>query len=301
MLIRARWWTALAPVVGLSCQSPALVRTARTLPEGGKDLSFSLNLTRVSLAETRVNGVTLPLRDFNLPNPMPDISFDYGLTDGVEIGARVSIGSGLVEARSKLRLIEALGDKLNVALGPAAGYRALGLVNGPVFTLPLIITYDLNSGMSLSGGPVASFASYSMPHSLAFGSDLDISGDTLYAGWGAGIEFRPAFGIHVMPAFEVQRSIVRHGDIENLPVIDMLFFGLTFGWGSRRPAHHDGAPDRLEPPPSREPPGPYSPDAGQASSLPPDAPSSESGSESSSPPIPSKSSSSSAAALATRP
>jgi hypothetical protein len=284
----ARWWTASMAALGLSCQSPALVRTARTLPEGGKDLSFSLNLTRVSLAETRVNGVTLPLRDFNLPNPIPDVSFDYGVTNDVELGGRVSLGSGLLEARSKLRIIEALDDSLNISLAPAAGYRTLGLVNGPVFTLPLIITYDLNRGMSLSGGPVASFASYRVPQSLNFSDDPNISGDTLYAGWGLGIEFRPAFGIHVMPAFEVQRSIVRHGDVDNLPVIDMLFFGVTFGWGSRRPARREDAPDPLEQQPPPDPREQYSPGTDQASkSLPSkSAPDSRSGSN---PPMPSKS------------
>jgi hypothetical protein len=246
----------LVPFVGLSCQSPALVRTARTLPEGGSDLSFSLNMTRVSLGETRVEGVTLPLRDFNLPNPIPDISFDHGLSDDIELGGRLSLGSGLLEVRSKLRFVQAADGALNIALAPAAGYRVLGLVNGPVLTLPLIVTYDLNRGMSLSGGPVASFASYSVPDSLQFGDDPDISGDTLYAGWGIGLEFRPAFGLHVMPAIEVQRSVVRHGDIENLPVIDMLFFGVTFGWGSRRPAPH---PDTPAPPAPLEPTDPLDP------------------------------------------
>jgi hypothetical protein len=80
---------------------------------------------------------------------------------------------------------------------------------------------------------VISYAAYSVPDRFDTG-DLDLGGDTLYAGGGLGIEFRPAFGIHVMPAVEVQRSVSRRGNIDDLPVIDMLFFGVTFGWGSRR-------------------------------------------------------------------
>jgi hypothetical protein len=217
----------------IACQSPALVRTARTLPEGGSDISLSLNLTRVSLREDVIGGAPLPLSEFNLPNPIPDVSYDYGVTDDLELGARLSLGSGLIEARTKLRFIEAAKGTLHLALAPAAGYRVLALVNGPVLTLPLIVTYDLSPGMSLSGGPVVSFASYSVPESFDAG-DLDLGGDTLYAGGGLGIEFRPAFGLHVMPAVEVQRSVSRRGDVENLPVIDMLFFGVTFGWGSQR-------------------------------------------------------------------
>jgi hypothetical protein len=229
---------AIATVCGslplwLGCQSPALVRTARTLPRGGHDLSFSVNLSRVSIREVEVEGTQIPLQDFNLPNPVPDILYDYGLSDDVELGARISLGSGLIEAHTTLRFVEAATGTLHMAIAPALGYRALALVNGPVLSLPLIVTYDLNSGMSITGGPVVSYASYSVPDTLRFG-DLDLSGDTVYAGGGLGLELRPALGIHLMPAIEVQRSVSRRGDLENLPVIDMVFFGVTLGWGSRR-------------------------------------------------------------------
>jgi hypothetical protein len=231
----------------LACQSPALVRTARTLPAGGSDISLSLNLTRVSLREEVIGGAAVPLSDFNLPNPIPDVSYDYGASDDLELGARLSLGSGLIEARSKLRFIEVANGTLHLAIAPAAGYRVLALVNGPVLTLPLIVTHDLSPGMSLSGGPVVSYASYSVPESFDAG-DLDLAGDTLYAGGGLGIEFRPAFGLHVMPAVEVQRSVSRRGDVENLPVIDMLFFGVTFGWGSQRKPSVLPAPSPLPEP-----------------------------------------------------
>lgn len=225
--------TAALLAASCGCQSPALVRTARTLPEGGSDVSLSFNLTRVSLGETEVGGVAVPLRDFNLPNPIPDVLYDYGLSDDVQLGFRLSFGSGLMETHTIWRFVQAANGTLHMALGPALGYRVLGLVNGPVFTLPLLITYDLSPTMSLNGGPLAAFASYSVPDTLRFGDDLDISGDTLYAGGGLGIEFRPALGIHVMPAIEVQRSVLRRGVLDDLPVIDMVFLGITLGWGAR--------------------------------------------------------------------
>jgi hypothetical protein len=230
-------WKGLAAACSLACQSPALVRTARTLPEGGSDISFSLNLTRVSLREETSDGVPLPLRDFNLPNPLPDVLYDYGLTDDIELGGRLSLGSGLIEARSKLRFVEAANGALHVALAPAAGYRVLALVNGPVLTLPLIVTIDLSPRMSFSVGALASYASYSTPSRLEV-DDLDLSGNTLYAGGGFGLEFRPAFGIHVMPTVEVQRSVSRRGSVDDLPVIDVLFLGVTLGWASREAPPH---------------------------------------------------------------
>jgi hypothetical protein len=101
-----------------------------------------------------------------------------------------------------------------------------------VFTLPLLVTYDLTPTMSLNLGPLVSFAAYSTPRSLRFGDALDLSGDTLYAGGGVGIEFRPAAGIHLMPAIEIQRSVSRRGDLADLPVIDLLFLGIQLGWAS---------------------------------------------------------------------
>jgi len=223
---------ALCVLTEAACQSPALVHTARTLPQGASDLSFSLNVTRASIGETNATGVAVPVRDFNLPNPVPEVMFDYGLSDDAQLGLRLSLGSGLVEAHAVLRFVEAMRSTLHVALAPAAGYRALGLVNGPVFTLPLLVTYDLTPSMSLNVGPLVSFAAYSVPRSLRFGDTLDISGDTLYAGGGLGLELRPALGIHLMPAIEVQRSVLRRGDLANLPVIDMLFLGVTLGWAT---------------------------------------------------------------------
>ena len=108
--------------------------------------------------------------------------------------------------------------------------------------------------MSISGGPVASYASYSTPDSLDVG-DLDLSGDTLYAGGGLGIEFRSSLGIHVMPAVEAQRSVSRRGDVDDLPIIDMLFFGVTIGWGSRR-----GSDEQRRDPVPLEPPDELPPD-----------------------------------------
>jgi hypothetical protein len=226
----------VAAALALACQSPALVRTARTLPEGGSDFSFTVDVTRVAFPDLVVDGQRVPLRDFTLPNPLPDVLYAYGLSDDLEIGARLSLGSGLIEAQTKLRFVEAARGTLHLALAPAAGYRVLALVNGPVLTLPLLVTVDLSPTVSLSGVALISYASYSVPDGFRFDEDLDLSGQTLYAGGGLGIELRPAWGLHVMPTLEVQRSVSRRGDARELPALDMVILGVTFGWGSQRRA-----------------------------------------------------------------
>ncbi|HTV18665.1 MAG TPA: hypothetical protein VMG12_08345 [Polyangiaceae bacterium] len=243
-----------------ACQSPALVRTARTLPAGGNDLSLTVAVTRVSFPDVVVEGTRVPIEDFTLPSPIPDVLYAHGLSDDLELGGRLSLGSGLIEAQSKWRFIQAAQGTLHVALAPAVGYRVLALVNGPVLTLPLLVTYDLSPDVSLSAGALLSYASYSVPDSFRFDDDLDLSGQTLYAGGGLGIELRPAWGLHVMPAVELQRSVSRRGDATDLPAIDLLIFGVTFGWGSQRPdpARHEPETEvdievDVEPPPEALP------------------------------------------------
>ena len=85
------------------------------------------------------------------PN-MPDVLYNRGITDDFELGGRLSLGSGLFEVNAKYRYLQVARGTLHFTVALAVGYRALALANGPVLTLPLLVTYDLSSGMSLSGG-----------------------------------------------------------------------------------------------------------------------------------------------------
>lgn len=223
--------TALALLSVMACQSPALLRTARTLPAGSNDLALSLSFTHVSASAAGVPDVIERAASsaFNYPNPVPDILYAHGLLDDLELGGRLSLGSGLLELNAKLRYLEAFNGKLHAALGPALGYRLLGLVNGPVATLPALLTYDLSPQLSLTGGALASFASYRLASGLG-GGDADVSGDTLYAGGGVGVQLRTG-RFHVLPAVEVQRSLSRTGRARDLPEIGLIFLSLTVGIG----------------------------------------------------------------------
>jgi hypothetical protein len=220
----------------VACQSPALLRTARTLPEGTSDLSLSLNLTHISArpraADTFAGAAErAAASQFNYPNPIPEVLYSHGVSNDVELGARVGVGSGLFEVNSKFRFLQTAHGALQAALAPAIGYRVLGLVNGPVATLPLLVTYELNPSIALSGGLLGSYASYSVASGLG-GNEADLGGDTVYVGAGGGVEFR-AGRFHFFPALEVQRSVSRTGTAAAAPDIGMLFFSLTVGIGPR--------------------------------------------------------------------
>jgi hypothetical protein len=110
----------------------------------------------------------------------------------------------------------------------------LGIVNGPVVTLPALFTYDLRPNLSLTGGALTSFASYRLASGLA-ADDADLAGNTWYVGGGAGVQLR-AGRLHVLPAIEVQRSVSRTGRAADLPEINLLFLSLTVGIGPAAPA-----------------------------------------------------------------
>jgi hypothetical protein len=219
-----------------ACQSPALLRTARTLPPGTSDWAVSFNLTHVS---SNVAGIPDTVgralsSSFNYPNPVPDLLYGHGISPGFELGARLSPGSGLFELSTKLRYLQADQGRFHAALAPAFGYRVLGLVNGPVLTLPALLTYELSPSWAISGGALASYAAYRVSAGLGR-EEADLSGNTLYIGGGAGVELR-AGRFHVMPALELQRSVSRTGVAAQVPEIGLLFLSLTIGIGAREPS-----------------------------------------------------------------
>jgi hypothetical protein len=211
-----------------SCQSPVILSTARTLPRGAADVSLSLNTTRVSTSAIEIDGRRVRAPAFTYPSVVPEVAIAFGVADDFELRGRLASAAGLVEAGAKYRFIHA--PVFHAALAPALGYRTLGIVHGPVVSLPLIVTYDLEPWLSLSGGPLLAAASYDVADDLDGDDDADLGGDTLYVGGALGLELRAGL-FHVMPSIELQRSVSRRGDVADLPAIDMLFLSLTLGIG----------------------------------------------------------------------
>lgn len=154
----------------------------------------------------------------------------------MELGGRLSVGSGLLEVDAKYRFLRTANDTLHIAAAPAMGYRVIGLVRGAVFTLPVMLTYDLSTYVSVTGGPLLSYSIYHASQWFRGGLDSGgptthgLGGATLYAGAGAGLQLR-LFGVHVMAGVELHRSLSRSVDTANVdPAVSMLFVTLTFGW-----------------------------------------------------------------------
>lgn len=217
---------ALASCALHGCQSPAIVRTARTLPVGAADVSVSFNVTRVSSESLEVAGAPLPSGSFTYPNVLPELIVDYGVARDLELGGRLGLATGLVELSGKYRFLE-LGP-LHAAVGPSVGYRWLGIVYGPNVSLPLLVTVDLSPAVSLSGGPLVAWSSYDVPGDLDSGEDADLGGETAYVGGALGVELRVG-KLHLMPSVELWRSLSRSGDLAELPGVHLAFVSITAG------------------------------------------------------------------------
>jgi hypothetical protein len=212
-----------------------MLRTARTLPVGEWDLAMSLNLAQVSVEGYTDAGETVPAD--TLPNVLPELLVHHGADDNLELGGRLSVGSGLLELNAKYRFLRTSDDTLHVAAAPAIGYRVIGPVRGAVFTLPVMLTWDVSKYVSVSGGPLLSYSIYHASEWFSGGFDSDrgwrshgIGGETLYAGAGAGVQFR-LLGVHLMPGVELHRSLSRSVDSADAdPGVSLLFVTLTFGW-----------------------------------------------------------------------
>lgn len=224
------WRLLVASSLIGACQSPAITTTARTLPRGGADVSLSMNVTRISSPALEVEGVRVPTAGYTYPSFVPELMIAVGAADDLELRGRLAAASGLLEGGIKYRFLHT--ERLHVALAPALGYRTLGIVHGPVATLPLLVTYDLEPWLSLSGGPLVQAASYRVPDDLDGDDDADLGGDTLFAGGALGLELR-AGPLHLLPSVELQRSIARSGDAARLPAIDAVFVSVSGGLGSR--------------------------------------------------------------------
>src|SRR5215831_9324237 len=110
----------------LACQSPAILRTARTLPAGANDFSLSFNLAHISARPAGVPAVArVAVGQFNYPDLVPELLYSHGITNDVELGGRVGLGSGSFELNSKLRFLRVAADRFHAALAPALGYHFL--------------------------------------------------------------------------------------------------------------------------------------------------------------------------------
>jgi len=234
---------ALVGMLLQACPSTGIYRTAQTLEPGTADMALSFSTTAYKQADkviTNSDGSTTVDEGLQLilPNLVPEVSFHLGVQDNLEIGGRVSITSGLLEADLKYRFYGSSGDVLQLAVQPAVGYRAFILASGYHFTLPFVATYQFNDMLSLTVAPYGSYLNVS-PTDVDV--DIGITGNFLTGGAMLGVQFRGE-NFHIMPSLDISTSFV---DLSETATdvggstssvrdeqITYVIFGLSFGYVS---------------------------------------------------------------------
>lgn len=231
----SRWLLALAAFSMIpGCLASGVYRTARTLDPGEGDLGLTFSATRFSgndqtVTDSTGKQTTVSGPNFVLPNVIPEVSYHIGVADDLELGGRVALGSLLLEMDAKYRFLRT--DLVHLALAPALGYRALGFIEGPSLTLPLIATFDVNEHFSVNAAPYVSYTNLTSTDSEL----KDVSGKFLSAGGSIGVEVRGKTA-HIMPSIDFSQTVMDLADASGTTATSQRFviFSLTFGWVSGR-------------------------------------------------------------------
>lgn len=185
----------LGAFLATGCPMSGNYHSARTLEKGTSSIGTSFSMTTFVREEVDANGQPTGEEDrLSLPNIIPELTYHIGVTDDIELGGRVAIGSLGLELDAKFRFIH--GESLHVAVAPAIGYQSAFIVQGGSLRLPLIMTYDLSPNFALNVAAFAGSTHYSQVDSDFYA----FSGDLVHTGFAAGIEirgetflFRPSF------------------------------------------------------------------------------------------------------------
>jgi hypothetical protein len=150
--MKALTWAALAAVTLWlpGCPPVGISRTAKTLEPGEQELGGGVGHTLYFHAPvdwydgTDVRQKREAATD-QASSPAPDVHYRRGLRSGLDAGARVGLGSGLVEADARWRFVHTGG--LHVALDPAVQATLWGGWSGWRATLPVMATYEIGSAL----------------------------------------------------------------------------------------------------------------------------------------------------------
>ena len=265
------------------CLMAGNYHTAKTLEKGTSAFGMTFSATKYSFnykdtttdPNTGQTTTTDKTVDFAIPNLIPELTYHIGVSDNMEAGGRVSLGSLGGEFDIKYRLIH--DGKLHVAIAPAIGYQAAFLIQGGGLRLPGILTYELSDNLDFN---VAAFASET--------HWKPVSDSTDFAAWSGnltqtGVAF--GFDLHgetmsIRPAFEWSRIVYNSNgkDFEPFNTFNVLVH-ISF-IGGREKKQLDRIERKLDnmqypppqyPPPQYPPPG-YPPPQYPQPSQPPPAP-----------------------------
>ncbi len=120
------------------CTATGMVQTAQTVGKGGYEVSIDPGVTGAVV--------------FPIPGPLFHAAFRYGITDRIDIGARV--GTMHAEVQAKFLLTEPENENIAVSIVPAVG-ALVGLgegTNGVHVPIPLLVGIKLGAH-ELTFGP----------------------------------------------------------------------------------------------------------------------------------------------------
>ena len=255
--------------------------TAKTLEKGTSQFGLTFSATTYTFKDTTTDasGATVKTDvSVAIPNILPEITYHVGVSDNVEAGGRIAIGSLGGEFDVKWRLLHQ--DKLHLAIAPAIAYQAFILVEGGALKLPAILTYELADNFDLT---VAAFATETHFKTVSDSASFDAFNGTLTS-TGAAL----GFDLHgetmsIRPAVELSRYVFATGNKDFEP-FNTVSFMVHLAWtGGREKKQLDRLErkiDNLQPqpyppqpyPPQPYPPQPYAPQGGPSYAPPPSAP-----------------------------
>ncbi len=181
------------------CSMTGTYQSARVLEKGTS--AFGLSFGSVGV-EVKDSANVDSSATFSWPIIIPDVTFRTALSDHIEIGGKVSVGSLGLEGDLKWGFLQ--GERFCMAVAPALyGQNAL-FMKGSGFTLPVLASYDINETFSINGSVFSSFSRFSSDLSGVDSILTALVGDVNATGGSLGLEFSGKV-FHIRPVIEVSR------------------------------------------------------------------------------------------------
>ncbi|MBM7113052.1 hypothetical protein [Archangium primigenium] len=236
--MRMQWrWAGAALALGLlgsGCVSFSQVQTADTLGAGRFQLGLEPGAQPVEETETESDGTRTVKRGYA---PLVDLSLRYGVTERLDLGAR--IGSSSLELQSKILLTSPENESLAISLAPSASgiFAAFGPLEAGYLrvSLPLLIGIKTRGGSELVFGPRLDGRRF-----LAGAGEDTLGVNILNAGASVGYALRVSEGFRLLPEVAYSRTIAGSAEangatvdrgVVNAPGIWQFRLGFLFGQG----------------------------------------------------------------------
>lgn len=181
----------MLPLLG-GCTSLGTLQTADTLGKGKSRWNYQL------MAQT---GQSEEHREFSMVvSPQVAVGYQYGLSDGLDVGGRVFNVGG--ELSAKVQLFRAENTRPVLSVAPVLGAIVLSPGRagewGAYASLPLLFGWETHGGSQLVLGV--------RPMWMRFASG-DAAGSMLVLGGSAGYAFRVSPSVYLMPEVSMARSL----------------------------------------------------------------------------------------------